>query len=122
MLSSILHQYLKEKYVKVLPFLFPLLSTLYIEAISFLRFSAVIPNSLITISPGAEKPKRSTPTTFEAYLYQISDTPASIAILLVQLEGRTCSLYSADCLSNTDVHGMDTTRAPGISAAALSAC
>merc|ERR1712038_1576789 len=93
-----------------------------IDSICSFKFSAVIPSSFITISPGAENPKRSTPTTLDAYLYHSPETPASIAILLVHDDGRTSSLYSSDCLSNTDVHGIETTRAPGISFPTLIAC
>src|SRR3569623_849676 len=91
------------------------------DAISLLRFSAVMPSSFMTVSPGAEKPKRSTPTTLLAYLYQRPVTPASMAIRFVQDEGSTLSLYSDDWRSNNSMQGMDTTRAPGRLSAALRA-
>ena len=57
---------------------------IYMVPICSSKFSADIPNSLMTISPGTENPNLSTPTTLEAYFYHISVTPASIAIIFVR--------------------------------------
>merc|ERR1712231_12828 len=94
----------------------------YMDAICALKFSAVMPNSFMTISPGALNPNLSTPITLEAYLYHMADTPASMAILFVQAAGSTDSLYSAVWRSYSSMHGILTTRAPGRVLADSSAC
>ena len=54
---------------------------------------------MVTVSPSSP-----------IYLYQLMAQPASIATLALTEPGNTLSLYSALCLSNISVQGMDTTR------------
>src|SRR5579863_7472607 len=82
-------------------------------------FSAVNPSSFITVGPGAEAPKRSSPITspFEpTYFHQPSVAPASTANLGTPA-GSTLALYSADCASKSFQLGKLTTRARMPSAA-----
>eukprot|EP00961_Rhodomonas_salina_P269930 3646601-Rhodomonas_salina.1 len=78
------------------------------------------------MSPGAEKPKRSTPTTLPSrptYLYHMLVTPASMATRLVHDLGRTSCLYESGWRSKMSMHGIETTRTPSPSAsAAFIAC
>mmetsp|Transcript_130491 Transcript_130491/g.194283 ORF Transcript_130491/g.194283 Transcript_130491/m.194283 type:complete len:216 (+) Transcript_130491:134-781(+) len=91
-----------------------------------MRLSAVMPSSDMTMSPGAEKPKRSTPTTLPSrptYLYHMLVTPASMATRLVHDLGRTSCLYESGWRSKMSMHGIETTRTPSPSAsAAFIAC
>lgn len=55
---------------------------------------AVIPSSLITVPPGALRPKRSIPSTLPfspTYFHQRPVTPASIATRFLQVRGRISS-------------------------------
>merc|ERR1719502_1278700 len=75
------------------------------------RPATVTPFSSYTWSPGAERPKSSTPRTLSANLYQPEVTPASHAVVADFMAfGRTSSLYSADWRSKASTHGIETTR------------
>src|SRR5262249_44957533 len=76
--------------------------------------SPVNPSSRLTLPPGADAPKRSTPTPAPPRPTQRSQpnvAPASTASRRVTVRGKTVSRYSADSDSNSSQDGMLTTRA-----------
>mmetsp|Transcript_41834 Transcript_41834/g.97989 ORF Transcript_41834/g.97989 Transcript_41834/m.97989 type:complete len:208 (-) Transcript_41834:1535-2158(-) len=83
--------------------------------------ATVIPFSSYTSSPGAERPKESTPCTLSANLYHGRVTPASHATVFdFMAAGSTDSMYSADWRSKSSMQGIETTRTPAPSSAAAS--
>ncbi|AAO35895.1 phosphate transport system permease protein pstA [Clostridium tetani E88] len=76
------------------------------------KFSIVNPNSLNNTSPGADAPKwsidRMSPSK-PKYLCHPKEDAASTANLFVTFDGKTSSLYSLLCFSNTSKEGMLTT-------------